>query len=40
MEGYHEHTNVRETTADGMIDYIVAHDKVQMKKKNQKLEIF
>lgn len=40
MEGYHEHTNVRETTADGMIDYIVAHDKVQMRKKNQKLEIF
>ena len=35
MEGYHEHTNIRETTAEGMVDYIVAHDKLQMRTKKQ-----
>ena len=35
MEGYHEHTNIRETTAEGMVDYIVAHDKLQMRTKKR-----
>ena len=32
LERYHEHT-VREETAEGMVDYIMIHDKVMMKKK-------
>lgn len=32
MEGYHEHTDIREDTAEGMVDYIMAHDKAMMRK--------
>lgn len=33
MEGYHEHTEVREDTPAGMVEYIMAHDKAMAKKK-------
>lgn len=36
MEGYHEHPDVREDTADGMVEYIRAHDIAMMKKKKEK----
>lgn len=37
MEGYHEHKNVRETTAEGMVEYIIAHDKAMMKNKENSI---
>lgn len=33
MEGYHEHTDIRENTAAGMVDYIMAHDRAMARKR-------
>lgn len=37
MEEYHEHTDIREKTAEGMVNYILAHDKSMMKKKKKNI---
>lgn len=37
MEGYHQHTDIREDTAEGMVDYIRAHDKAMLKKKQKNI---
>lgn len=35
MEGYHEHNDMREDTAEGMVDYIMAHDKAMLRKERK-----
>lgn len=36
LESYHEHPDVEEDTADGMVEYIRAHDLAMMRVRNNK----
>ena len=36
MEKYHEHTDIEEDTARGMVDYIMIHDKAMMHRKRKR----
>lgn len=35
LENYHQHKDIKETTVDGMLDYIIAHDKKMMNTKTK-----
>lgn len=36
LENYHRHKDIKETTPEGMLDYIIAHDKKMMNIKRSK----